>query len=144
LVGRQPGEDVKMVERTTQTSMEEFEGKVIEVTLEKNTFNDAESDQYHIQMEPTTLQIKGKTGHLHEWLRLSAKTTQTQIPEGSVVERYLSQVELCISDARKAKTLNEALNMMKGKTFLFKKVKLGRSYEGKPAREVWTPIKLVK
>jgi len=133
-----------MVERVTQTLMESFEGKVTDVTLEKNTFQDTESDQYHISMEPTTIVVKGKTGFLHEWLRLSAKTTQTAIPEGSVVERYLSQVELCLPEARKAKTLNEALNLMKGRTFEFKKVKLGRSYEGKPAREVWTPIRLIK
>ena len=133
-----------IVERTTQTGMEEFEGTVKDVVLEKNSFQDEISDQYHITMEPTTLVIKGKTGFLHEWLRLSPKTTQTAVPEGSVVERYLAQVELCLSEARKAKTLNEALALMKGKTFLFKKVKLGRSYEGRPAREVWTPIRLIK
>jgi hypothetical protein len=133
-----------MVDRVTQTGLEEFEGKVVDIVLEKNTFQDTESDQYHITMEPTTLTIKGKTGFLHEWLRLSPKTTQTAVPEGSVVERYLAQVELCLTDARKEKTLSGALNMMKGKTFLFKKVKLGRSYEGRPAREVWTPIRLIK
>jgi hypothetical protein len=133
-----------MVERTTQTGLESFEGKVVEITLEKNSFQDVESDQYHIQMEPTTVAIKGKTGFLHEWLRLSPKTTQTAVPEGSVVERYLAQVELCIPEARKEKTLDGALKLMKGKTFEFRKVKLGRSYEGRPAREVWTPVKLLK
>lgn len=133
-----------MVDRMTQTGLEEFEGKVMDVVLEKNTFQDTESDQYHITMEPTTLTVKGKTGLLHEWLRLSPKTTQTAVPEGSVVERYLAQVELCLTEARKLKTLDEALKLMKGKTFLFKKVKLGRSYEGRPAREVWTPIRLIK
>jgi hypothetical protein len=133
-----------MVERTAPTGLESFEGKVVDIVLEKNTFQDTESDQYHISMEPTTLAVKGKTGFLHEWLRLSPKTTQTAVPEGSVVERYLAQVELCIPEARKEKTLDAALKLMKGRLFEFRKVKLGRSYEGRPAREVWTPVRLVK
>jgi hypothetical protein len=133
-----------MVERTQPQGLEEFTGKVEDVVLEKNTFADTESDQYHIIMVPIDIKVGGKTERLHEWIRLSPKTTQTSIPEGSVVDRYLQQVEVCIPAAKKAKTIAEALGMMKGRTFKFKKVKLGRSFEGKPAREVWTCVSLVE
>jgi hypothetical protein len=124
--------------------LEEFTGKVTEVVLEKSTFEDTEQDQYHIVMAPEDIQIKGKTGALHEWVKLSAKATQKSVPEGSIVERYLSQLEVVLPDAKKAKTLSEAFGMMKGKTFKFKRLKLGRPFQGKPAKEMWTPVELVK
>jgi hypothetical protein len=129
-----------MVERQSSQGLEEFKGIVAEVVLEKNTFGDAESDQYHITMKPEGLQMKGKTGFIHEWVRLSTKATQKSVPEGSIVERYLSQLEVVLPEAKKAKTLDEAFSLMKGKKFLFRRVKLGRAFEGKPAREMWVPV----
>ena len=131
-----------MVERSTQNGLEEFVGVVVDVVLEKNTFVDSEQDQYHITMKPEGIEIKGKTGVIHEWIRLSPKATQTSVPEGSTVERYLSQLEVVLPEAKKAKTLEEAFFMMKGKKFLFRRVKLGRAYDGKPAKESWAPISL--
>jgi hypothetical protein len=129
-----------MVERNTSTGLEEFKGVVVDVVLEKNTLGDNEADQYHITMKPEGITMKGKTGMLHEWVRLSAKATQKSVPEGSIVERYLSQLEVVLPDAKKAKTLDEAFSLMKGKRFLFRRVKLGRAFEGKPARELWCPV----
>lgn len=129
-----------MVERSTSQGLEEFKGLVADVVLEKNTFGDTESDQYHITMKPEGLQMKGKTGFIHEWIRLSAKATQKSVPEGSIIERYLSQLEVVLPDTKKAKTLDEAFAMLKGKRFLFRRVKLGRAFEGKPAREMWVPV----
>jgi len=133
-----------MVERTTINALEEFKGKVEEVILEKNTFDDNDADQYHIVMDPVDMEVGGKTQRLHEWIRLSPKATQTQVPEGSVVERYLSQIEILVPEAKKAKTLDEAFALLKGKTFVFKKVALGRSYEGRPARKLWVPVSVVE
>lgn len=130
-----------MVERLAQSAgLEEVDAKVVKVTLEKNNLGNNESDQIHIEFEPLTVKIKGATGRLHEWVRFSAKASQTAVPEGSVLERYLSQLELLIPDAKKAKTVSEAFAMMEGRVFKFKKVKLGRAYEGRQAREVWTPV----
>lgn len=128
-----------MVDRSTSNALEEFVGVVEDVVLEKNTFADNDSDQFHIIMDPEDVDIQGKTGKLHEWVRLSPKTTDTTVPEGSVVERYLSQIELVVTEAKKAKTLKEAFDMMKGKKFQFKRVALGRAFEGKPARKLWVP-----
>jgi hypothetical protein len=133
-----------MVTRTQANLLEEFKGKVEDVILEKNTFSDVEADQYHIIMAPIDVKVAGKTERLHEWVRLSPKTTQMSIPEGSIVDRYLQQVEACLPEAKKAKTINEALELMKGHTFQFKRVKLGRSFEGKPAREMWICVSLIE
>ena len=79
-----------MVERNTSTGLEEFKGVVVDVVLEKNTFGDTDNDQYHLTMKPEGIVMKGKTGFIHEWVRLSAKATQKSVPEGSIIERYLS------------------------------------------------------
>lgn len=129
-----------MVERSVSSGLEEFKGIVADIVLENNTFGDNESSQYHITMKPEGLTMKGKTGFIHEWVRLSAKATQKSVPEGSIVERFLSQLEVVLPDAKKAKTLDEAFAMLKGKRFLFRRVKLGRAFEGKPAREMWVPV----
>jgi len=133
-----------MVERTTPGEgkrLEEFTGKVTDVALEVSTFEDnAEQQQYHITMVPEGVTIKGKTGALHEWIKLSPKATQKSVPEGSVVERYLSQLEVVLPESKSAKTLSEAFGMMKGKRFKFKRLKLGRPFKGQPAKELWVPV----
>jgi hypothetical protein len=133
-----------MVERVGANILEEFEGRVIDVVLEKNQFADSESDQFHVTMEGLNIEVKGKTGVLHEWIRLSPKTTQESIPEGSIIDKYLTQLEIVLPEAKKAKTLNEAFGLMKGKVFLFKKIKLGKAFEGHPARAVWLPVQIIK
>ena len=138
------GEVVKVVTRTTANLLEEFDGEVVDVVLEQNTYNDDASSQFHITMKPTSVEVKGKTGLLHEWIRMSPKSTEEVVPEGSVLDKYLTQVEMIVSEAKKAKTLTEAFKCIVGKKFTFKKVKLGRSFEGHSAREYWTPTVLLK
>jgi len=129
-----------MVERTTANLLVEFNGTVEDVQLEKNTYADADNDQFHITMKPVDKEIKGKTGLLHEWIRMSPKSKEEMIPEGSILDKYLTQVEMLVPEAKKAKTLSDAFNCMKGKKFTFKKVKLGRAFEGHAAREYWVPV----
>lgn len=129
------------MERQTANLLEEFDGEVVDVQLEKNTFAETEQDQFHITMKPLTMEIKGKTGLLHEWIRMSPKSKEELIPEGSILDKYLTQVEMLVPEAKKAKTLTEAFACIKGKKFTFKKVKLGRSFEGHAAREYWVCIK---
>ena len=132
-----------MVERSTSSGgLDEFVGTVENVVLEKNTFGETESDQYHITIKAEGVAIKGKTGLIHEWVKLSAKATQKSIPEGSIVERYLSSLEVVMPALKSAKTLDEAFSQLKGKKFLWRRVKLGRAFEGHPARDVWVPVVL--
>ena len=135
---------MKIVERTGQNMLEEFEGKVIDVVLEKNTFADNETSQYHLTIEGLNIDVKGKTGHIHEWIRLSPKAKEEAVPEGSIVDKYLTQLEIVLPEVKKAKTLGDAFGMMKGKSFVFKKVKLGRAFEGNPARSLWLPLSIIK
>jgi hypothetical protein len=86
------------------------------------------------------VEIKGKTGMLHEWIRSPPTSTNESVPQGSVVDRYLQQVEIVVPAARKAKTVIEALLMMKGKKFKFKRLKLGKAFEGHEAREYFVPV----
>jgi len=133
-----------MVERNAGQGLEKFTGTVADVVLEKNTFADADSDQYHITIKADGVNVKGKTGFIHEWVRLSAKATQKSVPEGSIVERYLGAIEAVVPEARLAKTLDEAFKLLIGKKFTWSRVKLGRAFAGNPPREMWVPQSLVK
>jgi len=121
--------------------LQEFTAKVTDVKFETDLAR--ETRQYHLELEPTELKVAGKTGKFHEWIPMSAKATETSIPAGGVLDRYLQMVENCLPNAEKAKTVAEAFGMMKGKTFRFKKMKLGRDFEGKKAKEYSTPVALI-
>jgi hypothetical protein len=125
---------------TAGEGLEEFKGIVVDVTLEKNSKFDTDQDQYHITMRPEGVTMKGKTGVFHEWVKFSKKATQKSVPEGSIMERYLSQIETLIPEAKKAETLDQAFALLKGKKFLFRKVKLGRAFQGNQPKEMWTPV----
>jgi hypothetical protein len=133
---------IKIVERNQNSGLDEFKGVVADVVLERNTFGETDSDQYHMTMKPEGIAMKGKTGFIHEWIRLSSKATQKSVPEGSIVERYLSQLEVVVPEVKKAKTLDEAFAMIKGKRLLFRRVKLGRAFQGHQPREMWVPVAL--
>lgn len=131
-----------MVLRQESTGkLEEFEGIVEKVELEMGI---EDRKQYHITIDPTSVKVAGATGKLHEWIPVSQKSTEEKVPLGSVIERYLQQVEICISEAKKAPTIKEALNLMVGKKFKFKKIKLGKDFEGHPARDYSVPVMLLQ
>jgi len=135
-----------MVERTKAEGLDEFQGTVLEVTLEPSQLEGMEDqEQFHIFMEPVDKKImkNSKTGGFHEWIRLSPKATESSVPEGSVADRYIEEIELLIPEAKKKKLITEVFQLLKDKTFLFKKKKLGRSYEGKEAKGYWVPVKLI-
>jgi hypothetical protein len=65
------------------------------------------------------------------------------VPEGSVLDRYLKEIEMLIPKAKECKEVEEELKMMKGKSFQFKKKELGRSYQKHDAKGYWTPVRLL-
>jgi hypothetical protein len=134
--GRIYMEVYKMVNRIERTGLEEVDAVVVDVMLESNQLQQG-ATQYHITLDPENVEIKGKTGLLHEWIRVPKTATSESIPQGSVVDRYLQQVEIVLPEAKKAKTVLEALQLMKGKKFKFKRLKLGKAFEGHEAREYW-------
>ena len=126
--------------------IEEFEGLVDEVTVEPSQLKDVEQEQFHIAIKPKDSSIlkESKTGHFHEWIRLSKTATDSTVPEGSVADRYIQEIETLMSEAKKKDNVVEVFALLKGKSFLFKKKILGKSFEGKEARQYWTPVKLLE
>ena len=127
-----------MVQRIEATGkMDEFEAVVESVELEHGI---EERKQYHIVMNPTSIEVAGKTGRMHEWLPVSPRATEEAVPQGSVMDRSLTQVEICVKGAKSSKTIKEELGLMVGKKFRFKKIKLGKDFNGQPAREYSVPV----
>jgi len=129
-----------MVERTENKGLEEFEGIVEKVDCEEGVEN---RKQYHITIEPTSIKVGGATGRLHEWVPMSPKATEEAVPQGSVMDRYLTQIEICVSEAKKAKTIEDAFKLLIGKKFKFKKLKLGKDFDGHSAREYSVPVMVI-
>ena len=131
-----------MVERT-EAQFNEFEGEVVDVQLEEPT-KKGMSQQYHLQMKPSTKEIKGKTGLLHTWIRLTDTCTETSVPRGSVIDRYMEALEdIHGEDVKELKTIQEVFEFMKGKSYLFKTKVLGRAFQGHEPSEYWVPVKTV-
>jgi hypothetical protein len=129
-----------MVNRKTPEFTTEFNGKVVNITIEKDK---NEMSQYHLEILPLDLEIKGKTGYMHEWIRITKETTDTDIIEGSILDFYIQDLELCDKSVKNMKTHQEVLFFMKDKCFQFAKKKYGKSFNGKDAAEHWYPRKLL-
>jgi hypothetical protein len=133
-----------MVERTEAQTWSEFKGEVVEVALEQPKEEDR-LPQFHIQIKPLDKEIKGKTGLMHEWVRTPATSTETSVPRGSVIDRYIEALEdVHGDDAKECKTVKEIFELMKGNTYLFKSKVLGRAFGNNQAAEYWVPVKLEK
>jgi len=118
--------------------LDEVEAIVESVELEHGI---EDRRQFHVTMNPTSIKVGGATGKLHEWIPLSPRATEEIVPQGSVMDRYLQQVEICIKEAKAAQTVTKALKLMEGKKFEFKRLKLGKDFNGQAAREYFVPVK---
>lgn len=126
-----------MVKRKESQGLDQFEG-----TVEKVEFETGIDDrrQYHIYISPEDREVQGATGLFHEWIPLSPKSTEEEIPQGSVIDRFLTQLEIVLDDAKKANTVSQAMDMLVGNKFKFKRMKLGKDYQGHEARQYWVPV----
>lgn len=126
-----------MVERSEAQGFDEFVGFARAVNVEDGNFG----KQIHIEIEPAdpTLLKESKTGRIHEWIRLTAKTTETTVPDGSVLDLYLREIESIFKEAKKTEKVLDAIKLLLNKKVLYKKKKLGRKFEGKEAADHWTP-----
>jgi hypothetical protein len=126
----------EMVERIEGgKALSEIECVVVSVELEHGV---EDRRQYHIKMD------RGNDAKIiHEWIGLSPKATEETIQQGSVMDRFLTQLEICVKAAKSAKTVGEAMKLMVGKKFRMTKVKLGKDFNGQPAREYYVPVALL-
>jgi len=60
------------------------------------------------------------------------------------MDRYLQQMEICISDVKKSETVADAFALIVGKKFKFKKMQLGRDYDKYKAKDYFVPVALVE
>lgn len=128
-----------MVQRT-ESELREFVGRVTNVTRETSELNGERREQFHIQMKPHDREVQGSTGVFHEWIGIPDTATESTVPEGSNLDRYLQELESCDRELGSSESLNGALTGMVDKTYRFKKKKLGKSYKGHEAREFFVPV----
>ena len=76
----------------------------------------------HIIIKAEDIEIKGETGRMHDYIHTPSFF---EIDEGSNADKYLSQVEKLIPQARDKNNLLEALKLMVGKRFKFEIKMLG-------------------
>lgn len=128
-----------MVQRVEASNgkFEDMEGTVTSVEYEQSALGNG---QYHIKIDPVNFKVKGKTNLMHEWVPMSKTATEEAVPQGSVMERYLTQIEICVPAAKRASTIKQAFGLLVGKKFRFAKIKLGKDYDGNPAKEYIVPV----
>lgn len=137
-----PPESENLVQRVEMSGgLDDFEGTVESVALESGIDN---RRQYHITIDPTTLKIRGPTQRVHEWIPMSPRATEEAVPQGSVADRFLMQLEIALPEVKAIAKVGDALKRMEGKKFHFKRLKLGKDFEGKKARDYIVPVGLVK
>lgn len=134
------GRDEKMVERTSGKGLDEFVGFARVVDPVQGNFG----PQIKIEIEPENKDLikAGKTGRFHEFLRLPSTASENKIPEGSVIDSYLREVESLFKEAKAKETLLEALRVLLDKKILWRRKVLGKRYKGYEASEHWVPVRL--
>lgn len=121
-----------------------FKGTIVTVTREPSGLEgQEEKERFHLEIEPLNVEIKGKTGKMHEWYPISDKTTETEFMENSVLDNLAKELNILVDGFEKTELINDAFKLLEGKSFLFRKIRLGRSFEGKEAKEYWTPKQLL-
>jgi len=128
-----------MVERTESKEFSEFEGTVEQVEEVDSKLKD-NSKQYKLSLKT---QISS-TGYMYEWINIPETAKGDSVPEGSNLDKYLIEVEMLHSEVKEISTVTDALKFLVGKTYLFKKKKLGKSYKGQEAKEFWVPVKEIQ
>ncbi|KKN22980.1 hypothetical protein LCGC14_0909510 [marine sediment metagenome] len=133
-----------MVDRTKAEMIESFDGLCEKVEIVPDQMRDS-GEQIHMEFKPDDEEIlKGsKTGRFHEWLRLTDKTTETTVPEGSKIEAYLKEIEVVLPETKKTKKVVEAFMLMQGKKFTFVRKTLGKAFKGHEAKPSFIPQTLL-
>ena len=130
-----------MVVRSEAKGFEEFEGTVKTIEIVDNNLQQDDEGLDLKQYKITIATDISSSGFMYEWINISSKATETTVPEGSNLDRYLAELEVLYSTLKEVKKVYDVLAVMIGKKYLFKKKKLGKSYDGKEAKEFWIPAK---
>ncbi len=120
--------------------IESFEGLCEKVEVVPDQMREG-GEQIHMEFKPDDEKLLegSKTGRFHEWLRLTDKTTDTTVPEGSKIEAYLKEIEVVLPETKKAKKVVDAFKAMEGKKFKFVRKTLGKAFKGHEAKPSFIP-----
>lgn len=139
-------EEIKMVKRKTTEfeQIEAFDGKLEVLELQEGEFEGTKTKQIHMAFRPLDETTKkaletSKTGMLHNFLRVSPKATDDEVPEGSNLDKYLIEVESVITSSKTAKTYMQAIETLKGKPIHYIYKKIGRAYQGYEGSSFFVP-----
>ena len=131
--------EVKMVDRTVNEGLKQFEGTVSAVEFEPAKDKDSRN-QYKISIKTSASK---KSGFMYEWIGMSSTASDSAIPKDSNADRFLTELESCLPQAKSCKSFEEALNLMVNKKMLFTRKKLGRAFKGHEAKDFWIPTKVL-
>lgn len=134
-----------MVDRTKAEIVEEFDGVCTKIEKIPDQLNE-EQEQYHLEFKPDDEKILegSKTERFHEWIRITPKATNKTVPEGSKLDKYLQEIEIVFKEAKKAKTVDEAMRVLEGKHCHFVRKVLGKSFKGYEAKPSFVPQKIIE
>jgi hypothetical protein len=133
-----------MVERTKAEMLESFDGLCESVEVVPDQMRDG-GEQIHLEFKPDDdgILAGSKTGRFHEWLRITEKSTETSVPEGSKIDAYLKEIEVVLPAVKKVKNVVSAFELMEGKRFKFVRKVLGKSFKGHDAKPSFVPQSLL-
>lgn len=121
-------------------ALTQFEGKIVGHEKKAGEFG----EQYIQELKPAdpTLIKNGKTGSFWNYLRVPPTATDDELPKDSVLQKFVEAVCKADKDLKKCNTVHELFSAMDKKSYLFSKMKLGKSFENHDARDVWVPVAL--
>ena len=133
-----------MVERTKAEMTESFDGMCTKIEIVPDQMNEG-MNKIHLELaqDDEELLADTKTQRFHVWLRMTDKTTDKSVPEGSKIEAYLKEIEIVIKEAKKAVKVLDAFKTLEGKHVRYVRKVLGRSYKGYEARPDFVPQALL-
>jgi hypothetical protein len=109
----------------------EFIGRIVKVEkIESKRYPG--SYRYHVEIEPTDKHWK----NMHVWIPIPSTSSEKEVPRGTALAEFIKELKRIGIDKR---TVRETFATLLNKTFLFKKMRLGRM-----ENEVWVPVSLVK
>lgn len=123
-------------------NIEKFEGVMESWDIETNSDG---QNAVHMVFNPLEKDIidtikKSKTNRLHNYIRLSPKTENDVIPDGSSFAMFLREVIIVEPETKKLNSWQEMVEYLKGKKYLFQKKKIGKDYDGHKGRSAYIPI----
>lgn len=135
-----------MVRRKTTEfeRIESFDGIVKELEILTGEFEGEQTKQLHMSISPVDEAAKEalkdtKTKMLHNFIRISPKTEDDAVPEGSNLEKYLIEIESVLPETKKQKTWLEAFETLKKYQIKYVYKKIGKAYQGHEGTSYYVP-----